>query len=106
VAQRLARSPKLPVRLLSEQQQIGMAALIVRLVYWRLCNPCRFFLGTWNMKGFLNEERPVQTLRQVLDRLKETYCGTIGYEVRQVFGFRVAMQIGQAPCAADNRVLL
>jgi 2-oxoglutarate dehydrogenase E1 component len=38
------------------------------------------------MKGFLNEERPVQTLRQVLDRLKETYCGTIGYEVRQ--GFR------------------
>jgi len=34
------------------------------------------------MKGFLNEERPVQTLRQVLDRLKETYCGPIGYEVR------------------------
>lgn len=42
----------------------------------------RFFLGTWNMKGFLNEDRPVQTLRQVLDRLKETYCGPIGYEVR------------------------
>ena len=28
----------------------------------------------------------MQTLRQVLDRLKETYCGTIGYEVRG--GFR------------------
>ena len=41
----------------------------------------RFFLGTWNMKGFLNEDRQVQTLRQVLDRLQETYCGPIGYEV-------------------------
>jgi 2-oxoglutarate dehydrogenase E1 component len=43
-----------------------------------------FFLGTWKMKGFLNEERPVQTLRQVLDRLKETYCGTIGYEYMHI----------------------
>lgn len=43
---------------------------------------CRFFLGTWNMKGFLNEERPVQTLRHVLGRLQDAYCSTIGYEVR------------------------
>lgn len=43
---------------------------------------CRFFLGTWNMKGFLNEERPVQTLRHVLTKLQDAYCSTIGYEVR------------------------
>lgn len=42
---------------------------------------CRFFLGTWNMKGFLSEERPIRTLREVLQRLKESYCGSIGYEV-------------------------
>ena len=43
---------------------------------------CRFFLGTWNMKGFLSEERPIRTLREVLQRLRESYCGTIGYEAR------------------------
>ena len=43
---------------------------------------CRFFLGTWNMKGFLSEERPIRTLREVLQRLRESYCGKIGYEVR------------------------
>ena len=42
---------------------------------------CRFFLGTWNMKGFLSEERPIRTLREVLQRLRESYCGKIGYEV-------------------------
>ena len=42
----------------------------------------RFFLGTWNMKGFLSEERPIRTLREVLQRLRESYCGKIGYEVR------------------------
>ena len=42
----------------------------------------RFFLGTWNMKGFLSEERPIRTLREVLQRLRESYCGQIGYEVR------------------------
>ena len=41
----------------------------------------RFFLGTWNMKGFLSEDRPIRTLREVLQRLRESYCGTIGYEV-------------------------
>ena len=42
----------------------------------------RFFLGTWNMKGFLSEERPIRTLREVLQRLNDVYCSTIGYEVR------------------------
>ena len=46
----------------------------------RLC-ACRYFLGTWNMAGFLNEERPIRTLREVLSRLRETYCSAIGYEV-------------------------
>ena len=45
---------------------------------------CRFFLGTWNMKGFLSEDRPIRTLREVLQRLQESYCGSIGYEVRAV----------------------
>ena len=42
----------------------------------------RFFLGTWNMSGFLSEDRPIRTLREVLRRLKESYCGPIGFEVR------------------------
>lgn len=45
----------------------------------------RFFLGTWNMKGFLSEERPIRTLREVLQRLNDVYCSTIGYEVRSAW---------------------
>lgn len=36
------------------------------------------------MKGFLSEDNPVQTLRQILSRLKETYCGNIGYEYMHI----------------------
>lgn len=43
-----------------------------------------FFLGTWRMKGFLSEDRPRETLRQIIDRLKETYCGTIGFEYMHI----------------------
>ena len=39
-----------------------------------------FFLGTWRMKGFLAEDQPYWTLRDILSRLRETYCGNIGYE--------------------------
>lgn len=46
-----------------------------------MLHPRRFFLGIWNMKGFLSEERPIRTLREVLQRLRESYCGSIGYEV-------------------------
>jgi hypothetical protein len=42
----------------------------------------RFFLGTWSMAGFLSENRPIGTLREILNRLRETYCGNIGFEVR------------------------
>lgn len=43
-----------------------------------------FFIGTWKMQGFLSEDRPVQSLRQILTRLQDTYCGTIGYEYMHI----------------------
>lgn len=43
-----------------------------------------FYLGTWKMKGFLSEERPIRTLREVLARLREAYCGAIGYEFMHI----------------------
>jgi 2-oxoglutarate dehydrogenase E1 component len=36
------------------------------------------------MKGFLSEDRPVRTLGHILDRLKATYCGSIGYEYMHI----------------------
>ena len=44
----------------------------------------QFFLGTWQMKGFLSEDNPVQTLRQILNRLRDAYCGNIGYEYMHI----------------------
>jgi 2-oxoglutarate dehydrogenase E1 component len=38
-----------------------------------------------NMKGFLDQERGKVTLRKIYQRLCDTYCGTIGYEVRKQF---------------------
>jgi hypothetical protein len=49
----------------------------------------RFFLGTWSMSGFLSENRPIRTLREILNRLRETYCGNIGYEVSWASGVRL-----------------
>lgn len=43
-----------------------------------------FFLGVWRMSGFLSENRPVQTLREILNRLEQAYCGTIGYEYMHI----------------------
>lgn len=33
------------------------------------------------MKGFLSEDRPIRTLREITTRLQEAYCNTVGYEV-------------------------
>jgi 2-oxoglutarate dehydrogenase E1 component len=38
------------------------------------------------MEGFMAEGRQVRTLREILQRLRETYCGSIGYEVRAALG--------------------
>jgi len=43
-----------------------------------------FFLGNWNQKGFLAEGRPTRTLREMLNRLRETYCSTTGYEYMHI----------------------
>jgi len=43
-----------------------------------------FFLGVWKMSGFLSENRPVQTLRSILTRLEQAYCGSIGYEYMHI----------------------
>lgn len=43
-----------------------------------------FFIGVWKMSGFLSENRPVQTLRSILNRLEQTYCGSIGYEYMHI----------------------
>jgi 2-oxoglutarate dehydrogenase complex dehydrogenase (E1) component-like enzyme len=51
----------------------------------------RFFVGTWNMSGFLHDQRPVRTLRDTILQLRRAYCGSIGFEVR--FNQRVTLVI-------------
>ncbi|PHT54347.1 2-oxoglutarate dehydrogenase, mitochondrial [Capsicum baccatum] len=43
-----------------------------------------FFLGVWRMAGFLAENRPVQTLRAILTRLEQAYCGSVGFEYMHI----------------------
>ncbi|PKI65780.1 hypothetical protein CRG98_013852 [Punica granatum] len=43
-----------------------------------------FFIGVWKMAGFLSENRPVQTLRSILRRLEQAYCGSIGFEYMHI----------------------
>jgi len=43
-----------------------------------------FFLGVWQMSGFMSENRPVQTLRSILTRLEQAYCGNIGFEYMHI----------------------
>jgi hypothetical protein len=44
---------------------------------------CRFYVGTWNMSGYLNENKPVRTLRDIVTQMQTAYCSTIGFEVRR-----------------------
>lgn len=43
-----------------------------------------FFLGVWRMSGFLSHNRPVQTLKDIVAKLEQAYCGTIGYEYMHI----------------------
>lgn len=43
---------------------------------------CRFYIGSWNMSGYLNEGKPVRTLRDIIHQMRTAYCSTIGFEVR------------------------
>lgn len=44
-----------------------------------------FFIGSWGgTSGFLAEDRPIRTLRETLTRLREAYCGHIGYEYMHI----------------------
>ena len=44
---------------------------------------CSFYVGSWNMSGFLNDQKPVRTLREILKQMRTAYCGNIGFEVRR-----------------------
>jgi 2-oxoglutarate dehydrogenase complex dehydrogenase (E1) component-like enzyme len=53
------------------------------------------------MEGFMAEGRQVRTLREILARLRETYCGAIGYEVRAWAGSTcTCMGAKQSSCIA------
>ena len=58
------------------------------------------------MKGFLNEDRPVQTLRQVLTKLQNAYCSTTGYEVRLCFKQPLCHFTGHIPMCKIRALLL
>ena len=43
-----------------------------------------FFVGAWNATGFLQKAEGMVTLRDILDKLRTTYCGSIGYEYNHI----------------------
>ncbi|KAJ6325298.1 hypothetical protein OIU76_012391 [Salix suchowensis] len=43
-----------------------------------------FFIELWNTPGFLADARPMMTLRSILTRLEQGYCGSIGYEYMHI----------------------
>jgi hypothetical protein len=60
----------------------------------------------WNMEGFLSENRSIRTLREILTRLQDTYCGNIGFEVGPgLGGVPAAPGTGQQPVLLAAGVL-
>jgi len=43
-----------------------------------------FFVGAWNATGFLQKAEGMVSLRDILDKLRTTYCGSIGYEYNHI----------------------
>lgn len=43
-----------------------------------------FQVGSFNMSGFLHDNAPKQTLRTLLERVRNAYCGTVGYEYMHI----------------------
>ena len=37
------------------------------------------------MSGFLSDQKPVRTLRDIISQIRTAYCGNIGYEVSPVY---------------------
>ncbi|OEL36245.1 2-oxoglutarate dehydrogenase, mitochondrial [Dichanthelium oligosanthes] len=46
-----------------------------------------FYLGVWRTtSGFLSGSRPVVTLREIIGKLRQAYCGAVGYEYTHITG--------------------
>jgi len=43
-----------------------------------------FYVGTWDTEGFLSEQRPVRTLREMVDCMRMAYCGSTGIEYMHI----------------------
>mmetsp|Transcript_25969 Transcript_25969/g.61743 ORF Transcript_25969/g.61743 Transcript_25969/m.61743 type:complete len:1026 (+) Transcript_25969:173-3250(+) len=43
-----------------------------------------FYVGTWDTQGFLSEQRPVRTLREMVNCMREAYCNHTGIEYMHI----------------------
>jgi 2-oxoglutarate dehydrogenase complex dehydrogenase (E1) component-like enzyme len=44
----------------------------------------KFFFGFLTMPGLLSDYNPVVTLREILRKLRQAYCGSVGYEYMHI----------------------
>jgi 2-oxoglutarate dehydrogenase complex dehydrogenase (E1) component-like enzyme len=71
------------VHLRLHARQLSTRSAGIRKVSFVNCGfNCRFYIGSWNMSGYLNEGKPVRTLREIVNQMRTAYCSTIGFEVR------------------------